>query len=288
MRNAISDEICNYAKNNKNFFLISGDAGLGVWDKYQAEFTEQFLNPGINEALCVGMASGMALCGKKVVYYNISPFTLMRPYEQVRNDICYQELPVILIGTGAGLTYAPSGMTHYAIEDIALALSLPNLDIYSPASPKEARAAFQNAMNSHNPSYIRIEKSGEKEIHKDNVDINSLNFVKNSGRNLIISHGSIVTECLDIDNCSVATLPFINSQNKKIIEQLSEFENIFVVEEHYKFGGLGTFLQSKIDKKINIIALENRFIHDIGDRSYLRKIYGLNESAISKVIKDRI
>lgn len=72
----------------------------------------------------VGMAAGLALSGKKVIYYNIAPFSLMRPYEQVRNDICYQELPVIVVGIGSGLTYAPAGVTHYAVEDIAIALTI--------------------------------------------------------------------------------------------------------------------------------------------------------------------
>lgn len=288
MRNTIAKEIYDYAKSNKDFFLISGDAGLGVWDDYKKDLPSQFINPGINEALCVGMAAGMALSGKKVVYYNIAPFVIMRPYEQVRNDICYQELPVILIGTGAGITYAPSGMTHYAVEDIALALTMPNLDIYSPASPLEAKEAFKNALKSKNPSYIRIEKSGEKEIHTKSIDITSLNFIQKNGTDLIISHGSIVNECLDLPNVSVATFPFINSNNPNIIAQIEKFNNIFVAEEHFKFGGLGTLLQSKTNKKIHIIGLENRYIHDIGDRNYLRKLYGLDKNSIEKFIKDRI
>ncbi|EAJ5693536.1 transketolase family protein [Campylobacter fetus] len=288
MRNTLANEIYKYAAKNKDFFLISGDAGLGVWDEYQKELPNQFINPGINEALCVGMAAGMALSGKKVVYYNIAPFVIMRPFEQVRNDICYQELPVILVGTGAGITYAPSGMTHYSVEDIALALSLPNLDIYSPASPLEAKLAFENALKSKNPSYIRIEKSGEVEIHKNNIDITDLNFIQIGGEDLVIAHGSIVNECLGISNVSVATAPFINSANKNIIDQISKFRNIFVVEEHFKFGGLATFLQSKTDKKIHSIGLKNHYIHDIGDRKFLRKLYGLDKSAIEKQIKENI
>lgn len=287
MRNTIAKEIYNYAKKDPNFFLITGDAGLGVWEEYKEDFSTQFLNPGINEALCVGMAAGMALSGKKVVYYNIAPFVLMRPYEQVRNDICYQELSAILIGTGAGLTYAPSGMTHYAIEDISLALSLPNLDIYSPATPLETKESFNHAIKTNNPSYIRIEKSGEAELHKGKISIEGLNFINQNGSHLIITHGSIASLCLDINDCAVATLPFLNSKNEKILEQISKFDGIFVVEEHFKFGGLGTFLQSKTSKKIHILGLENSYIHDIGDRNYLRKLYGLDSSGIRKFIGER-
>ena len=129
MRNSVANKIKELAKKDKKLFVIAGDAGLGVWDDFKDSV--QFINPGVNEQLDIGMAAGMAMEGYKVIYYNITPFVIMRPYELVRNDICYQELPVILIGTGSGLTYAPAGHTHYAVEDITLALSLPNLDIFS-------------------------------------------------------------------------------------------------------------------------------------------------------------
>jgi len=102
MRNSVANEIKKIAKQDKSLFVISGDAGLGVWDDFNT--SEQFINPGVNEQLDVGFAAGMALMGHKVIYYNIAPFVIMRPYEFVRNDICYQELPVILVGTGSGIT----------------------------------------------------------------------------------------------------------------------------------------------------------------------------------------
>lgn len=286
MRNAIADEIYSYAKANSDFMLIAGDAGLGVWDEYAKNLKQQFINPGINEALCVSMAAGMSLAGARCCYYNIAPFVIMRPFEQVRNDICYQELPVILVGTGAGITYAPAGMTHYAVEDIALALSLPNLDIYSPSCGAEARACFKNALLRQKPSYIRIEKSGEAELNAGEVDINGLNFIKrDSDKVLIISHGSIASECLEIEGISLATLPFINSQNEAILNELQSFKYVFVLEEHYKFGGLGSLIKSKTDKKIYQIALPNRFIHEIGGRGYLRKLYGIDRESIKQKVE---
>lgn len=119
MRNSVANEIKKIAQTDKRLFVISGDAGLGVWDDFKD--SEQFINTGVNEQLDIGFGAGMSLMGHKVIYYNIAPFVIMRPYEFIRNDICYQELPMILIGTGSGITYAPAGVTHYVVEDIALA-----------------------------------------------------------------------------------------------------------------------------------------------------------------------
>ena len=152
MRNTIAKEIIKKAKEDKRLYLIAGDAGLGVWDEYKVDFPKQYINPGVNEQCDIGMAAGMALRGHKPIFYNIAPFVIMRPYEQVRNDICYQNLPVILIGTGSGVTYAPAGMTHYVVEDIALGRTMPNLDIFSPSDPIEAKKCFEYAYNSDRPS----------------------------------------------------------------------------------------------------------------------------------------
>ena len=289
MRNTIASCIIEVAKKDSNAFLISGDAGLGVWDDFKEECKEQYINPGINEALCVSMASGLAMQGKKVIYYNIAPFVIMRPYEQVRIDICYQELPVILVGTGSGLTYMPSGMTHYALEDIGLALSMPNLDIFSPCDPLEAKACFYYAYYSNKPSYIRIPKAGEKNLHKSEIlDVSQIQFLlQNNSEVLILSHSSIAQEALkagEILKCDVATKPFINSFEF----DLETYRYIFVVEEHFSYGGLGTFLKNYTNANIEILAVSNKYVHLIGNCEYGRAHFGIDSNGIVKFIKERL
>ncbi|PZT48629.1 transketolase [Helicobacter valdiviensis] len=289
MRNTIASCIIEVAQKDSNVFLISGDAGLGVWDSFKEEYKDQYINPGINESLCVSMAAGLAVCGKKVVYYNIAPFVIMRPYEQIRIDICYQELPVILVGTGSGLTYMPSGMTHYALEDIGLALSMPNLDVFSPSDPLEAKACFKYAYKSNKPSYIRIPKAGEPNLHKSEiVDVSKMQFLlKNNSDILILSHSSIVQEALkagEILGCDVATKPFINSFDFS----LESYRHIFVVEEHFGYGGLGTFLKNYTNAKIEILAVPNKYVHLIGNCEYGREYFGIDSNGIVKSIKERL
>lgn len=295
MRNTVAGKIIEKAQIDENLFLITGDAGLGVWDNFKVEHPKQYINPGVNEALCVGMAAGMALRGHKVIYYNIAPFVIMRPYEQVRNDICYQELPVILVGTGSGLTYAPAGMTHYAIEDIALARTCPNLDIFSPADPIEAALCFEYAYKSEKPSYIRVPKAGEPRLHNgEKFDITKPLVLKEGSDVLLVSHSSMVEECmrastiLEEKNISikVVSMPMITTD--KIDEVLNFNGDIFVIEEHYISGGLGTVLSECSDKKINKIGLPNKFVHAVGNRDYMRKYFGIDTSSIATKIEEKI
>lgn len=295
MRNTAAREIRDYCKKNRDGFLIAGDAGFGVWDEFQKELPSQYINPGINEQATIGLASGMALSGHKVFYYNIIPFVLMRCYEQVRLDICYHELPIILIGIGSGITYAPAGMTHYSVEDIALAKTMPNLNIISPSDPVQVKKALQYAIESKQPTYIRISRSGEPTLFKENVDITKPIYLKEGIKKAIIFHGSIVDEVIkaseklsDVAVISFAMIsPLDKYETKKILNQ---YDKIYVVEEHFCNGGLGTILsdfamENKIDVNIKKIAIDNHYIHKIGSCNYLRKEFCIDADSIVKRIE---
>ena len=289
MRNTAAREIEKYCQDNQDGFLIAGDAGFGVWENFQNRYPKQYINTGINEQATIGFASGMALSGHKVFYYNIIPFVLMRCYEQVRIDICYQNLPVILIGIGSGITYAPAGMTHYSVEDIALAKTMPNLNIISPSDPIQVKKAIEYAIESKNPTYIRISRSGEPILFDDNIDITKPNFInKSDSKNILILHGSIVDEVskiLDIIDINIVTVPMLTSSFEW--EQFVEkYENIFTYEEHFINGGLGTILLDKVEKKIIKFGLPNEYIHKIGDRDFLREYYKIDGKSIGNKIKD--
>src|SRR3990172_3545592 len=172
MRNTLINTIIDACKKREDVFVISGDAGLGVFDEFKEAYKNRFLNLGIAEQNMASFAAGLAMSDFKVYIYNIIPFLLYRCYEQVRNDICYQELPVTLVGIGSGITYAPQGMTHYSVEDLGIAQTLPNLTVISPIDPIEAKLAARYSLSSESPVYVRLAKRGEPNIHKnENIDI---------------------------------------------------------------------------------------------------------------------
>jgi len=289
MRNSVAAEIKKLANIDESLFVIAGDAGLGVWDDFKD--SKQFINPGVNEQLDIGFGAGLSLMGHKVIYYNIAPFVIMRPYEFVRNDICYQELPMILIGTGSGITYAPAGVTHYVVEDITLASTMPNLDIFSPADPIEAVECFKYAYKSKKPSYIRIAKNGEDKIHKTDIDITKPIFInKSDSQNILILHGSIVDEVskiLEKVDINIVTVPMLTS-DFNWEEFLNDFDKVFTLEEHFINGGFGTMLRDKVEKKIYKFGLKNEYIHKIGNRDFLRKYYEIDGKNIGNKIKEII
>src|SRR4030042_3185959 len=159
MRNAFAKKLFQLAKKNKDIFLLTGDLGFAVFEKFQRSFPKRFFNAGVAEQNMLGVAAGLALSGKTVFVYSIIPFVTMRCLEQIRNDICMQDLDVKIIGVGAGLNYGPAGPTHHAIEDISIMRSLPNMMVVSPASPREAALALEASLCCKKPVYIRLSKS---------------------------------------------------------------------------------------------------------------------------------
>ena len=135
MRNAFAAEITALGKSDPSIVLLSGDIGNKLFDNYKAAQADRFFNCGVAEQNMVGVAAGMALSGLRPVVYTINSFLIGRSFEQIRLDVCYHNLPVVLVGVGGGLGYASLGPTHHSLEDVAILKSLPNLTILCPADP---------------------------------------------------------------------------------------------------------------------------------------------------------
>jgi transketolase len=297
MRNTVINKITGYAKNDKSIFFITGDAGFGVLDKFKADFPDRFLNLGIAEQNMIGFSAGLALSGYKVFVYNIVPFVLYRCYEQVRNDICYQELPVTLLGIGSGVTYAPQGVTHYSVEDIALARTLPNLIILSPADPLEAEKCTEFAYKSNKPVYIRIAKSGEAVIHKRTIKSITEPIVLNEGTGVaLLFHGSISSEIIKLGErllkkVMIISVPMLQPLNFNVLlKKIKNIHTIITVEEHFIEGGLGSIiadwiLREKLHFRLKKLGIKNEFIHAVKNNAGMRGFYNISCDSIMREIK---
>ena len=142
MRNAFAAEITQLADQDPRLMLLSGDIGNRLFDDFKARYPERFLNCGVAEANMVGVAAGLALGGLRPVTYTIASFMTARCFEQIRVDVCYHRLPVIIAGVGAGLAYASNGGTHQACEDLAILRTLPEMTLLCPGDPVEVRLAL--------------------------------------------------------------------------------------------------------------------------------------------------
>lgn len=166
MRNAFASEITSLATQDQRLFLLSGDIGNRLFDTFKGQFPNRFINCGVAEANMISVASGMALCGLRPVAYTINSFITARCLEQIRIDVCYHNVPVIIVGVGAGLSYASLGGTHQSCEDIAFLRVLPNMTVICPGDPVEVRLALRAALNHEGPVFIRLGKKGEPNVHR--------------------------------------------------------------------------------------------------------------------------
>ncbi len=303
MRNAFINTILDACSIRNDIFIISGDAGLGVFDVFKDEYPDRFVNLGAAEQNTISFAAGLALSGFKVVIYNIIPFVLYRCYEQVRNDICYQELPIILAGIGSGLTYSPQGMTHYSVEDIGLAQTLPNLSIFSPVDPIEARLAAKFALTSDKPVYVRLAKRGEPDLHDNECfDITKPQVLRHGSKVAFVCHGSVAEEALQAADqlASRNVMPAVISiallqplDKKAVTDLLCTFDLVLVIEEHYNFCGLGGIITSLIAEqglscRLVQCGVPHKFIHDVHDNQGMRHKFGFSADRIVETVVEKI
>lgn len=300
MRTTFIKTLTGMAASDDSIYVVSGDAGFGVFEDYKSMYPGRYINSGIAEANATGYAAGMAMAGFNVFVYNIIPFVLYRCFEQVRNDICYQRLPVTLIGIGSGLTYAPGGMTHYSVEDLSLCLALPNLTVISPVDGIETKAAVEYAVQSETPVYIRIAKSGEPVMKEKRVNhILAPEVIREGEGVAVVAYGSIISEAVAAADflaesgirVKIISLPTIQPLDMKSLENvLSDTDHVLVLEEHFRHGGLYTrlldgFRQSGLKQQLYSMAISNQFIHDVRNQSGMRKRFQIDSDAICSNIK---
>jgi transketolase len=303
MRNTFINTVIDTCKTREDIFIISGDAGLGIFDEFKEKQAERFLNLGVAEQNMISFSAGLAMTGFRVYVYNIIPFVLYRCYEQVRNDICYQELPVTLVGIGSGITYSPQGMTHYSVEDLGIAQTLPNLKVFSPIDPVEAKLAAKYSLSCESPVYVRLAKRGEPNIHKsENFDITEPQLIEDGEDIALVFHGSIGLEVLkarkllkkDGIRPKFISIPMVMPINtEKLFSMLQNLKCVITVEEHFLNSGIGSMLSREYAKtnpgwKLFTLGIQDGFIHAIKDLDSMREYFGISATKIAEYIKKNI
>ena len=226
MRKAFIDTLIKLAEKDKRIFLLSGDLGFSVLEPFKEKFTDRFFNMGVAEQNMIGVAAGLALSGKIVFVYSIVPFVTMRCFEQIRNDLCFQNLNVRLVGVGGGVAYGTAGATHHALEDIAIMRSLVNMTVIAPGDPKETEMTINASLKHSGPIYIRLGKGNEPVVHTaQNFEIGKGIVLKKGKDVTIIACGSMlftaqqIEKELEKNNLSVnlISMPTVKPLDKEII-----------------------------------------------------------------------
>ena len=305
MRNTFAEQLYKNAIKNKDIYIVVADISpAGNMLNFQKKYPNRFINVGVAEMSMISMCAGLALEGKRSFAYTIANFTLYRPFEMVRNDLCYQNLPVTIVGMGSGTTYATLGGTHITLEDISVARSIPNMTIIAPADPLELESAVDYCCkDSLSPTYLRIGKSGEKNfthLSRENWKFGKIRKILNGKDVCFLSYGNIIRKAFkaseslkkinissSIYSCSTLK-PFDISRLKSIMKK---YKLIIIIEDHSIIGGLNEIVKSnayefKYEGQIISFALKDKFLNNYGSQEDLLNTHGLSDNEIiSKITK---
>lgn len=301
MRNAFAEEVTLLANEDKRIVMLPADIGNRLFDKYKEKFPDRFYNCGVAEADTMGIAAGMALCGLRPIAYTINSFITTRCFEQIRVDVCFNNLPVIIAGVGGGLSYSPLGVTHHSCEDIAIMRVLPNMTVICPGDAFEVRAAIRAALKYEGPIYIRLGKKGEPLVHKEIPDFRiGKGIIINDGKDIcLLSTGNMLPTAVNVGeilksqgiSAKVISLHTVKPLDKSLLSDIfAGFELVATMEEHSLLGGFGAGIaewlaEQQIQKaKLLRFGTEDRFMHKVGEQEYARKYFGLDAETISKKI----
>ncbi|EIJ48589.1 putative transketolase [Herbaspirillum sp. GW103] len=298
MRNAFADELTKLGSNDPRVVLLSGDIGNKLFDKFKASNAGRFINCGIAEANMMGVAGGMALSGLRPVVYTITPFTTTRCFEQIRVDACYHNVPVIIVGTGSGLSYAELGPTHHSCEDLAIMRVLPHMTVMAPADEVELRQCLRAALKQDGPVYIRIGKRGEAIVPKqnDHFEIGRSITVRQGADVCLVGTGTLMPTVLEAAEllagkgieARVESFHTIKPLDEDTLRQaFSAYGVVAVVEEHSRLGGLGGSIaewlaqQEPLKGRLLSFGVDDVFMHEIGTQEYARARFGLTADNIA-------
>lgn len=250
MRNAFAKQITELARQDERIVVLSGDIGNRLFDDLKAKCPGRFINCGVAEANMIGVAAGLALSGLRPVCYTITPFLTYRCMEQIRVDICYHHLPVVLVGTGSGLSYASLGATHHSCEEMGMLRLLPGLSVVAPADSHEVRAGLKAALQSHGPVYMRIGKKGEPDVHasEPNLTLGQAIPVRSGLDVAFLATGTILPLALaaavELETLSVSaavySVPTVKPLDVATLGKVfANYRVVATLEEHSVLGGLG-------------------------------------------------
>ena len=245
----------------------------------------------------VGVAAGLAKGGLRPVVYGLSAFVPIRVLEQIKLDICYEQLPVVLIGDGAGVVYSSLGTSHQSTEDVAALRALPHLRLLSPADAHEMTACMRLALGAAGPVYLRMGKSDLGAVHAAPVAVDwgrLLGLRSGDGPLAWIASGSMVTTALAVaerwPGSEVFSAPCLKPLDEGSLGDICRrHEAVIVLEEHSIYGGLGSAVAeisaANCPRWICRIGVQDRFSKYCGSYAYLMQEHRLNAESVAEQVE---
>jgi transketolase len=263
-------------------------------------FPERFFNVGVAEQNMVGLATGMAEAGMVPFVYSIAPFATLRPYEFIRNGPLLHRLPVRVVGIGGGMEYGPNGISHYAIEDVAVMRTQPNMTVIAPADHMQAREALLATASLPGPIYFRLGKDDTAVVPglEGNFELGRVQHIRQGKDVAIIAMGPIAVQALAAAellaakglDCAVAVVASMSPPPNEDLAMLLSGRSLAVsVEVHYLNGGLGSLVSEIIAEQGLGVRLIRQGVHSmpddlVGSQRYMERSFGLSADQLAEAV----
>jgi transketolase len=296
MRDAFSRALVQAARADERVLLLTGDHGYALFDEFRRVCPGQYLNAGVAEQNMVGVAAGLAKGGFRPVVYGLSAFVPVRVLEQIKIDVCYENLPVVFIGDGAGVVYSTLGTSHQSTEDVAALRAVPHLSILSPADGLEMTGCMELAFHTEGPVYLRMGKADLGRVHDavPQVAWGELCPVRaGSGGLCWIATGSMVKTALAAaeqwPGSAVWSAPSLKPLDAGPVADLCRGHTALVVlEEHSVYGGLGSAVAeiaaAHAPTWVCRIGVQDRFSEFCGSYAYLMEEHRLDLAGVTRQV----
>jgi len=301
LRDAFWDEVYQIAARNRDVLIVSADMGAPALDKFRRDLAAQYIDVGIAEQQAITVAAGLAMEGKKVFAYAIAPFITLRCYEQIRIELAAMNLPVTVVGVGAGMSYDDSGPTHHTVEDISIMRILPNMQVHSPSDNTMVKAFAQASCRLDHPNYIRLDRKVMNDIYEPDTDFSAgLAVLKESSSVYLVATSNMVhTACKaaerlrkDSVEAGVIDVYRFPIDPETFIAAIEGARQLITLEEHTLPGGLGSAVgEVLMDNDIRIgvkrigLDLSRGYCYRYGGRENLQSIYGVDLESVTDTVR---
>jgi transketolase len=289
------------AKANPNIVAVTSDSrGSGKLGPFGQALPKQLIEVGIAEQNLVGITAGLAACGKKS--FGVSPacFLTARSLEQIKNDVCYSDVPATLIGISAGVSYGALGSTHHSLHDLAALRAIYNLKVVVPADNFETREAIKIAAKSDEPMFIRFGKGAMYNLHQPDAKFEIGKAITlREGRDMaFIGTGETVVHCLLAAgqlaecglNCRVLSMHTVKPlDTDAVLLAGRECRAVITAEEHSVHGGLGeacasVLMQAGVSVPFRIVGIPDEDTVT-GAQADIFRHYGLSMEGLAALAK---
>jgi len=248
MRDEFAQAMIALFETRNDLVFVTGDLGYMALEGVAKAYGERFINAGVAEQNAISVAAGLAREGHLPWVYSTAPFVVLRPYEQIRNNVCLHKLPVKLVGNGGGYGFGIMGATHHALEDVGAMRGLPNMQLYIPLTLADVAQVVTLMADDPLPNYLRLNAAAK--IPGDIPAFAPWRRLKSGRSCIVVAMGPVVQNLYDpelqelldeLEIWSVGMFP-IEDIPAELAASIREKRRVVVIEEHYRACGLSEAL----------------------------------------------